>query len=204
MHRSLLLLAGILLISTRPGMAQEDVPVSNIQAFQLLAERIGDSLNAQIPDRDSLRVLLSVKPESTAWLVQGGISRALQKRGHIVVVATPAEYQAELGIMEMHVAYGNAHTTGLFSGKVADREVLLIVSARLVDQRSGVVTVNKEFQANVRDTVYVSEIPTLEDANVPVTQGALSGEGFFSSLVEPLIMLGAVAVAVYLLFTVRS
>jgi hypothetical protein len=39
---------------------------------------------------------------------------------------------------------------------------------------------------------------------VSVTQGTLPGEGFFSSLVEPLVMIGAIAVAVYLLFTVRS
>lgn len=204
MHSLLLMLAGFVLVSTLPCAAQDTVPMSNIQAYQLLAERIGDSVNAHIPGADSLRVFLSVKPEGTAWLVQGGIAQALQKRGRTVVVAMPAGFQADLGIMEMHVVYGNAHTEGLFTGKVANREVVLNIGARVVDQRSGVVTLNKEFHESMRDTVRVSEIPTLQDPNVPITQGALPGEGFFSSLAEPLIMLGAVAVAVYLLFTVRS
>jgi len=61
-----------------------------------------------------------------------------------------------------------------------------------------------EFREAMRDTIQVSQVPLLEDPNVPVTQGTLPAEGFFSSLAEPLIMIGAVAVAVYLLFTVRS
>ena len=78
------------------------------------------------------------------------------------------------------------------------------MEAKLVDDRSGVITLNREFREELHDTIRVSAIPSLEDPGVPLTQGALPPEGFFSSLVEPLVMLGAVAVAVYLLFTVRS
>jgi len=199
------LLAVLLLAAASPCAAQEDVSVTtNLRAYQLLATRIGDSLSAQIREADSVRVLLTVKPDATSWLVQGGIAQGLQKRGHSVVVAMPAAFQAELGILELHVAYGNVRAEGLFTGKVADRDVLVNTNARLVDQRSGVVVLNREFRETLRDTIRVSDVPMLEDPNVPVTQGTPPGEGFFSSLVEPLIMLGAVAVAVYLLFTVRS
>jgi hypothetical protein len=37
-----------------------------------------------------------------------------------------------------------------------------------------------------------------------VTKGYLPPEGFFSTWAEPLVIIGAIAVAVYLLFTVRS
>ncbi len=204
MHSLVALLAGMTLAATQGGVAQEGAPTTNIRAYQLLAARIGDSLNAMIPERDSVRVLLSVKPEGSAWLVEGGVARSLQTQGRTVVVAMPASYQADLGVQEMRVVYTNLRTEGLFSGKVVDREVLLSMGARVVDQRSGVVTLNREFRETLVDTVQVSEIPTLEDPNVSVTQGSPPREGFFSSLVEPLIMIGAVAVAVYLLFTVRS
>ena len=203
MHKLVLLLAGMLLAS-RIGVAQGGAPVTNIRAYQLLSARIGDSLNARIAEKDSARVLLSVKPEGSAWLVEGGIAHAFQKQGRTVVVTMPADYQADLGVLDMRVVYGNARSEGLFTGKVVDREVVLNMSAKIVDQRSGVVTLSKEFQERMVDTVKVSEIPMLEDPNVPITQGTPPGEGFFSSFAEPLIMLGAVAVAVYLLFTVRS
>ncbi len=204
MRRLVPVLAVLFFAATRPAAAQEALPASNMRVYQLLAARIGDSLDVHLPQEDSLRILVAMKPEATAWLVQGDIARALQRGGHTVVVAMPAVYQADLGILEMHVAYGNVRTEGMFTGKVADREVLLIMGARLVDQRSGIVTLTREFRETMEDTVRVTDIPTLEDPNVPITQGSLPGEGFFSSLVEPLIMLGAVAVAVYLLFTVKS
>ena len=129
---------------------------------------------------------------------------ALQSEGYTVVMAQPAAYFAELGVLDMHVAYDDVRRDGLFGAKIVDREVTLNIGARLVEQRSGMLIVNREFRQSVRDTVEVSEIHQLEDPYVSVTQGNLPAEGFFSSLAEPLIMLGAVAVAVYLLFTVRS
>jgi hypothetical protein len=204
MRNTTSLLVGLMLAAVRPGMAQPEATTTNMRAYQLLAGRIGDSLNAEIPARDTSRVFLSVKPEASAWLVQGDISEAIRKGGHTVVVAMPAAFQADLGILDMRVSYRNPRTEGMFTGKVVDREVALSIEARLVDQRSGVVTLTREFREALRDTVSISAVPTLEDMNVPVTQGTLPGEGFFSSLVEPLVMLGAIAVAVYLLFTVRS
>jgi hypothetical protein len=204
MRSNIPLLVGLILTATGLALPQDGAPATNIRAYQILSSRIGDSLNAEIPAGDSLRVLLTVKPEGTAWLVQGGIGQALQNRKRLVVVSMPAAFQVDMGILEMRVEYANARTEGMFTGKLVDREVLLNMTARMVDLRSGTVVGSREYREAVRDTVLISEVPTLEDPNVPVTQGTLPGEGFFTSLVEPLVMLGAVAVAVYLLFTVRS
>jgi hypothetical protein len=203
MHKIIMLVAAVLL-AIQSGVAQGGAPPTNIRAYQLLSARIGDSLNANIATQESIRVLLSVKPEGSAWLVEGGIAQALQRQGRIVVVAQPADYEAALGVIEMHVVYENARSEGVFTGKLVDRDLVLNMSAKVVDQRTGVLVLSKELHETMVDTVRESEIPTLEDPNVPLTQGTLPGEGFFSSLVEPLIMLSAVAVAVYLLFTVRS
>ena len=54
------------------------------------------------------------------------------------------------------------------------------------------------------EEVLETEIRELENPNLPVTQGTLPTGGFFSSFAEPLIVLGAVAVAMLLLFSVRS
>ncbi len=203
MRSVLLLLTATALTAVQSGIAEED-RVTNLRAYQQLSAGIGDSLGNALPQGDSLRLLLTIKPEGPAWMVQSGVAQSLQKHGWTVVVAQPAVYQAELGILDMRVVYGNVRAGGLFSAKVVDRSVLLSVAARLVDQRSGVIVVSREFQQALHDTVQVSEIQSLEDSNVPATQGVLPGEGFFSTLVEPLVLLAAVAVAVYLLFAVRS
>jgi hypothetical protein len=204
MRSLLLLVAGIWMLAGQAVSLEEEGPVTNFRVYQALSAGIGDTLGALIPAEDSVRVLFSVEPEGNAWIVEGNIVRALQRQGFTVVTALPAAFQLDLGIQEMHVAYADIRRDGFFGAKVVDREVTLGLGVRLVDHRSGIVLASREIKRTMRDLVSVSEIPTLEDLNVPVTRGTLPAEGFFSSLAEPLIMVGAVAVAVYLLFTVRS
>jgi len=44
----------------------------------------------------------------------------------------------------------------------------------------------------------------LETPGIPATRGALPSPGVFSSLVEPVVLVGSIAVAIVLLFSVRS
>ena len=59
-------------------------------------------------------------------------------------------------------------------------------------------------QRIVKDTVEFSEISQLENSGIAATHGTLPGEGFFSTLIEPIVTIGALAVGVYLLFHVRT
>jgi hypothetical protein len=73
-----------------------------------------------------------------------------------------------------------------------------------VDKTTGTILLNDNFARSAADIVDVSDIDKLENAGVPATHGVLPSEGFFSTILEPLVAMGAIAVAVYLLFHVRS
>lgn len=60
------------------------------------------------------------------------------------------------------------------------------------------------FEYTKTDTVRVDEISELENPSFIFTQGKLPSEPFFSSLLEPVITVGAAAAAIILFFTVRS
>jgi hypothetical protein len=50
----------------------------------------------------------------------------------------------------------------------------------------------------------MSDVESLENSGIPATHGVIPKEGLFSTFLEPLVAIGAMAVAVYLLFHVRS
>jgi hypothetical protein len=66
------------------------------------------------------------------------------------------------------------------------------------------VVMSGERKALFSDTIGLSQIEGVEHAALPVTRGTIPQEDFFSGIAEPLIIVGAVAVAIFLLFTVRS
>jgi hypothetical protein len=61
-----------------------------------------------------------------------------------------------------------------------------------------------ETQETWSDTVDASDLDRIEQPGLPVTRADVPPSGFFDTLAEPLIAISAVAVAVYLLFTIRS
>jgi hypothetical protein len=61
-----------------------------------------------------------------------------------------------------------------------------------------------ERKAAYADTILLSQVESIEQPAIPSTRGTVPPEDFFSGLVEPLVIVGAVAVAIFLLFTVRS
>ncbi|MDP2364762.1 MAG: hypothetical protein Q8M94_13470 [Ignavibacteria bacterium] len=62
----------------------------------------------------------------------------------------------------------------------------------------------KDFKFTGKDTIKVEEVEKFENRSYPFTQGELPPEPFFSSLLEPIVAIGAAAVTVILFFSVRS
>ena len=62
----------------------------------------------------------------------------------------------------------------------------------------------KDFKLTVVDTVNVENVQELENRSYPFTQGELPPEPFFSSLLEPIVAIGAAATVIILFFSVRS
>ncbi len=186
--------------------AQEETPAqstpSNLEVIQSLSFEIADSLARMLGEHDSVRVL--VRPPETAWYVEGALLSAFSRHGHVPTQSLSAAREVDIGLLNAGVTYSNIHRSGVFAPRLVDRTVSVEFAGKVVDNRSGVIVHSTNMIRSVSDTIDVSDIARLESPGIPATRGVLPQEGFFSSLLEPLVMMGAVAVAVFLLFRIRS
>ena len=195
--------AGIGLV---PGLHAQDSAAAetNMRAYQSLAASLGDSVAELIPTADAPRVSVRIAPPDVAWFLQDAVERPFRARHMVIAANDSARYGVEFGAVEMHVQYSNLRRGGIFGSRVLDRRIMLLARVRLVDRVAGTVGTSGERMAAFTDTICLSDVERVEHAAVPVTRGTIPPEDFFSGIAEPLIIVGAVGVAVFLLFTVRS
>jgi hypothetical protein len=198
------LVAGIGLV---PGLYAQDsasAVATNLRVYQSLAASLVDSLANLLGPGDSMRVAVKIAPPDVAWFLQDGVERPFRARNCVIAANDSARYGVEFGVVEMRVQYSNLRRDGIFGSRVLDRKVMLLARLRLVDRVAGWVGTSGERMAVFSDTIGLSQVERIEHASVPVTRGTIPPEDFFSGIAEPLIIVGAVAVAIFLLFTVRS
>lgn len=177
---------------------------ANLKLYQALAGVIADSAAQMRTGVDSPAVRITVSPADVRWFLEEPVAKAFRSRGWSVVISDSARFVVDFAALAMSVKYDNVRRPGLFASRVVDRTVRLGVQVRVADRVTGVVLKGEEKAAEHSDTVELSTIESLETLWVPATRGTLPPEGFFSGWAEPLIVIGSVAVAIYLLFTVRS
>ncbi len=194
-----------LVFSAASVCAQVDstLPPTNLSLFRLLAGNVAASAFDSVGRDDTATVQLTVFPRENGWLIEDAMSTALRRKD-VRLTAADAPVTAEFGILRLQVAYDNIRSDGIFGTKVVDRIVLVGMRARIVDHRSSSVLLSRDIGLERHDTVAVANIDHLENPTIPVTHGALPPEGWFTNALEPLILLGTIALAVVLLFTVRS
>lgn len=107
-------------------------------------------------------------------------------------------------INQAQVIYGDQERDGFLGGFFVSREVSITGSYLLTSTESSVLTTFSEFDYSYVDRVKVEDIELIENRSFPFTVGRLPDEPFFSSLLEPVIAVGAAALAVILFFSVRS
>jgi hypothetical protein len=197
---------GLILLLLPPfvgGNAEEPTePPTNLQVMQRIAANIGRGVRLLIPlGRDSCASVL-VLPHETAWPLEQDFVRAIVPAGSPDTGVAGSRVAVELGILESRVLFEEPRRDGFFGPKIIDRIVHLSVRAKIeVSTRAPLF---QEFRGEARDTVRVSELERLETPGLLITRGIVPSQGFFGDLLEPLILLGSVGVAVYLLFAVKS
>jgi hypothetical protein len=164
-----------------------------------------DTLATALAQTDTGSIRLRVFPEETAWALELDIAQALRRlTGRTVEEGTTPALSVDAGIVRGFVEYSAVRRDGLFGSKVADRSVLLTLRLKAWKASTGALLFSGEVTKVAHDTVGVSQLERLETPGLEMTRGIPPPEGLFSSLLEPIILIGAIAVGVYLLFTVRS
>jgi hypothetical protein len=204
--RDLLRYAAIVLglLSYCPAHAAENgVPPTTLSVYQsLAAEALADALG-NIRLADSAKAVVAVEPAGTYWFVEEALSRELRYRG-VVPVPSNGDLRVGCGVKEARVTYSNARRDGLLGTKLVDRTVAMAMWIRVSDTRSGQYLIDREWQSARTDTVEIDIVARLEHPGVSATHGVMPSEGFFSSWLEPFVVVGAIGVAILLLFTTRS
>lgn len=182
----------------------EDVRLhTNLDLMRVLAERVGDRIGEAISLDHLTPVSLVCRPIETAWYVENPLRVGLSRHNMQFVSSTEAVYAAELGIKDLRVEYADIRG-GFLEERVLNRKVIVVVTAKMASPQTGEVLLSSDYREESLDTIEVSDVRSMENPHLTVTQAPLPPEGFFSGYVEPLIVIAAVGTAIFLLFTVRS
>jgi hypothetical protein len=201
----MILMAGVVVTLPTPVRADDPHPFRpNLRLFQEEMRSVADSVFAAVSFPPDSTVRTTIHPTVHAWYLEQQVIDAARSRGLTPSEAPDARIDAQFGIEEMTVTYENARRTWLFGEQIVDRRVTLNGSVKLVEQGTGSIPVARTFSVTLRDTVPVVSLESLETPGIPATHAIAPASGFFPSFVEPFVLIGSVAVAVYLLFSVRS
>jgi hypothetical protein len=185
--------------------AQERATPTNLDIMRELAKNLTLELSSTLnTDRDSV-ISISVMPKDVAWYMESVVVEGFTSRGFVVREDVSLPTRAEFSLRDARVEYSNISREGLFGSKTVERTIRITLDSKLVQKSNGVENINMRPLTNVaHDTVFVSQVASLEHPTIVFTKGVMPREGFFSNLVEPFVVIGAIAVAVFLLFNVRS
>ncbi len=194
-----------LLIVASPVFSQEmKETLTNLDVIRLLAKQMTVDAVRQTRIDSPGKIDLSVFPKETGWYVEGSVGEGLQSLGFVVRQDTAAPLAAAFGLSDTRIEYSNIRKDSFFGSKLVDRMVEIQLTSKFTDRRTGSILWASEKAQSIVDTIELSEINRIENPTIAITRGTLPREGFFSNFAEPLILLGAIAVAVFLLFNVRS
>lgn len=193
----------LLLLTFVRGIAHEPVDrPTNLQVMQRIAGDIGRGVRLLLPAGREGAATVHVLPRETGWPLEQDFVSAIAANIIPDTGNAALPVRVELGILESRVVFEEPRRDGIFGPKITDRVVRLSVRAKIeVSTRPPFF---QEFTREVRDTVSLSELERLETPGLLMTKGTAPSQGFFGDLLEPLILLGSLGVAVYLLFAVRS
>jgi len=187
------LLAVCLFLPAGSGFAQY---YSNLQVFCNLV----DSSAMRLVKENNLagRKITVIKSLPPAYSYFGNqLAASISKYSGVILSDTSNAVQVEYNIEEAKVSYGEMFRDGLFGSYNIEREILL-----KGNYSSGHKV--KTFQLAFSDTLKYDDIRNCENPAYPFTQGEIPAEPFWSSLLEPAVVVGSAAAAIYLFFSVRS
>jgi len=175
---------------------------TNLNLFYTLVDSAVFSVSKHIPSNKKY-IMLNLKLGNLYSIFENKIISDFSEEGKIIVPKDSSkENQFTLNFVceNADVKYGDMYRDGIFGSFHVPRTVS--ISGNYIFPFSGQEL--HKFNYSVTDTVRVDQIKTIENSSYPFTHAQLPGEPFLPSLIEPVIAIGATALAVILFFTVRS
>ena len=200
-------LGGFLLLAAwaaAEAASEDGSPPSNLSQIRLVLSRAADSLAVALSDQVPGATTLQVEPSEIAWLAEESFGNRLRRGGWTPGAGTEPGWSLVVVVEDISVVYRNAGQSSVFGRELLDRSVTASVHLRGTFEDSLEPAFDTRFESSVRDTIAATDVEFVETSYLPFTQGRVPQGGFFSTVLEPVVILGTIAVAVLLLFTVRS
>lgn len=192
------------------GASEENVPTNN-DIFSRLCAEATDSVAAFLPQRDSLTIAVVLGNDSASYYFRSVILESLKKHCQLVFLSQNNSQQenavdaiVSLAVSHVSVRYENPFSESFLGERKATRKAELHLRGTIVNAVSNQVLWAGAIERSFTDTILVSQIGVLEFSSKGIAQGIVPEAPFLERLVEPMIIIAATGIAVYLFFTIRG
>ena len=192
---------GILLFTLMIPLAARGQAVTNVEKVYSLIDNSAAQLLKDKVQRES-RVYIDYNSSPALAILKNPL---IEKAGAYCTVNQQKEnagYILNYTVEDAGVKYGEVFTKSFLGTNYVEREVYLKGFAGLNPAGGGASTAHFEYSS--KDTVEYGKLKELAGASLPFANPEIPAEPFFSSILEPVIAIGAAITTIYLLFTVRS
>jgi len=175
---------------------------TNLQVLYSLNDSLVNQISEDIPQKND-KIILKLNLGDSYSIFSNHIKNDFIKNGKEIFTIPQEELELpEINIVleEAGVKYGEVDREGWFGNYYVPRTLFIKGHYLNTASTNGL----HQFFITVIDTVKVEELESLENNSFPFTKGNIPTEPFLSSVWEPIIAIGVAAVAILLLFSVRS
>ena len=174
--------------------------ISNLDKFYSLIDSASALLLKDLGDAKKVNLELNFGIDYSVFANQ---VRGKLLRNEVQLVSDNSEDQnfvrVNFVVDNSFVGYAEPEKDGIFGDFFTERSITLSGNY-FISNKSQV----KDFKLTAVDTINVEDVEYVENRSYPFTRGDLPPEPFFSSLLEPIVAIGAAAIVIILFFSVRS
>ncbi len=194
-------------VAAMPGRPLDgsELPTDNVTELRMALNRLGDSLLGHFQRGDS--IALEVVAPDGAWLVMQELVDAAERRGVMVLpVGSVGVPSLTASVGALAVRYGRTSEPDSLERVVTVSLNAVVPTGRAGPSEKGYL-VSRLFSTSQTDTVAVADTSFIESGGFAFSHGRppdVASGGFWSRIVEPVVVIGSAAIMVILLFSVRS
>lgn len=170
---------------------------TNFEVIQNGIESSVDKLLSEINKNDEYSLEINSPNEYSS--LTASIKNAFSQK---INIQSSSPEKISFTVNEIHLNYNDCFRDGLFGDFYTERIVNINSTYNLEGIKNSIK--GNSFSISLTDTIPLDKIDNLENNAYNFTRSEKPEEPFLSGLTEPLIAVSAIAVSIYLLFSVRS
>lgn len=212
LSRTILVSACAILAAAHPAFATGETaaspPKSNLEILKSLLERVAQEVVELSHLRPGDTVDFRMQPAEDGWIAQQAITSGLRTAGCQVFVRPDSGRRSGYGFhllsAALRVRYDDMYHDGFLGTRKVTRSVSASVTCDVTRWETGELVYTGSHSLESADTVAADDIATLELPPAKATHAELPSESFLDRVLEPVVIIGATGISIYLFFHVRS